>query len=630
MLPNLDKVVSRLRSWRPCALCGKGFAGHPCRVPRVALLFAAIAALLAFPGRAVAATESYIVVYERTVASPAAETARQERARGFRARFEYGHAVKGFSARLAPGQVEALRSDADVAAVLPDRPVYASEALAPGEPLPPTGVRRVRAATADTVAQSGAAVAVVDTGIDLDHPDLDAVDAVDCITPGTSADDDDGHGTHVAGTIGARNDGSGVVGVAPGTRLFAVKVLDASGKGTTGSVLCGLDWVAANAESEAIAVANMSLGADSPRVSACSDATEPMHVAVCGVVAAGVLPVVAAGNEAQDFGGKFSGANQYWAEAPAVYPQVLTVTAIADRDGAPEGLGGSWLCSDGWSDTDDTTAPFSNYATRTGDSAHTIAAPGLCITSTAPGGGLDVMSGTSMASPHVAGAVARCVSQAGTAGPCAGMTPAEIVERMRSDASAALTADTTYGFTQPAGRVFGPLVVAGPPSEAVAPTPPADPDPGDSELAPTDPPPTDPPALAAQSDTNDAPATMPAPLVIDTTAPSATVAATHRRLRTLIRTGLPVAVRCGEDCRVRVRLVVSAATARRLGLKPGKPLARAGSPSLGRGLRFVLRPGSEPRRRLRAMRTLRAKVVVTVTDAAGNADRVTRRLTLRR
>ena len=587
------------------------------RARALAAAMVAAAFTSAAPAAAGAATEGYVVLYERSVSSPAAETTRQEQARGFRARFRYGHAVKGFAARLGPGQAAALRADPDVAAVVPDRPVSASEAIAPGEPLPPTGVRRIRAATADTVSDQGAAVAVLDTGIDLDNPDLDAVDAVNCITPSATADDDDGHGTHVAGTIGAANNGAGVVGVAPGTKLYAVKVLDAAGNGTLSSVVCGLDWVADHAAAEDIAVANMSLGGDSGRRAACPDGTDPMHTAICGVVEAGVLPVVAAGNEGQDFGGS----DHKWAEAPAVYPEVLTVSAIADQDGRPGGLAGSFACPDRNKGLDDTPAPFSNYATRPADGAHLIAAPGLCITSAAPGGGSAVMSGTSMATPHVAAAVARCVSSGGLPGPCAGMPPGQIVARMRADAAAVVGADPSYGFTQTAaGRDFGPLVATGAIPRAAP-----DPDPGGTST----PPPSDPAPPEGAIAAGEAEDTTP-PLVIDATAPTATLAATGRRLGALIRHGLPIVVRCGEECSARARLVVGAATARRLGLKPGSPLARAGSSALGSELHLVLRPGARTRERLRGLGRLRARVVVTVTDAAGNADRVTRRLTLRR
>ena len=126
--------------------------------------------------------------------------------------------------------------------------------LAAGETVP-TGVARIEAANArEGHEASSVGVAVLDTGIDLDHPDLVAQDGKNCIASG-SADDDNGHGTHVAGTIGARNQGAGVVGVAPGTTVYAVKVLDADGSGLWSNIICGIDWVTANAASLGIRVA---------------------------------------------------------------------------------------------------------------------------------------------------------------------------------------------------------------------------------------------------------------------------------------------------------------------------------------------------------------------------------------
>src|SRR3954453_12475418 len=152
----------------------------------------------------------------------------------------YSRAVKGFAAALTAPQVRALRADPAVAAVSPDRVVHAAGAvaLATGETAP-DGVERLGAASPTTARQASTAnVAVIDTGVDLTHPDLNVVSGTNCVSPGDPADDGYGHGTHVAGTIGARNDGAGVVGVAPGTRIFAVKVLDDNGAGSWSSVIC--------------------------------------------------------------------------------------------------------------------------------------------------------------------------------------------------------------------------------------------------------------------------------------------------------------------------------------------------------------------------------------------------------
>ena len=153
----------------------------------------------------------------------------------------------------------------------------------------PTGVARIGAAgPAGVHPPSGAAVAVLDTGIDLSHPDLVARPGVNCIGPGLPQDDNiDSHGTFVAGVIGARNEGSGVVGVAPGTELYAVKVLGANGAGYVDQVICGIDWLTANAERLGIRVANMSLSEELQ--------SEALHLAIRRSVSSGIVYTAAAG-----------------------------------------------------------------------------------------------------------------------------------------------------------------------------------------------------------------------------------------------------------------------------------------------------------------------------------------------
>jgi subtilisin family serine protease len=487
------------------------------RARAAAAAIAAMLLLLAFAGPAsakAASRSSYIVLYKRSLASVTRETNSLERAEGFRSERRYAHAVKGFAARLSAGQVDALQDDPQVASVTPDSEVraFGTVALAAGEQVP-SGVARIEAATAATTqAASGAAVAVIDTGVDLNNPDMNAVTGTNCITPGASAQDDNGHGTHVAGTIAAANQGSGVVGVAPGTKIIAVKVLGAAGTGTLSGLICGIDWVAANAQAQGIKVANMSVGSAARAPTTCGTTVDPQYLAVCRAVGAGVTVVAAAGNSGIAFDGTRI-------TAPAVYPEVLTVTAVSDSDGAAGAAGAAPACR--LSEVDDSAALFSNFAATSAGAAHTIAAPGTCITSDALGGGTRVLSGTSMAAPHVAGSVALCLGDEANPGPCAGLTPAGIIDRMRADAAAHSAEVPAFGFlgdlaTPVVGRFYGSLVWDGfvppPPPPASDPTPAADPTPTpDPPVPAADPPAPAPDSSAPAPDPTPAPAPAPDP-----------------------------------------------------------------------------------------------------------------------
>ncbi len=378
-----------------------------------------------------------IVVYRDQVNGDAL-TSLLERLESFRSVFRYHRALNGFAAELTPAQARRIAAHPDVAFVSPDRAITVAMAdvLASGDSAP-TGTRRIAAATTTTANQaSTVGVAVLDTGIDSSHPDLNVGTGTNCVTPGAVPQDDHGHGTHVAGTIGARNNGSGVVGVVPGTTLYPVKVLDASGSGLWSQVICGIDWVAQNAATRNIKVANLSLAGAGSNDNNCGNTnSDALHKAICTATTAGVTFAVAAGNSGADLA----------KTSPADYPEVLTATAMSDTDGLPGGTGGPQTCATGG--TDDSGAAFSNFAVAGTDIDHTIAAPGVCIRSSWPGGGYAVLSGTSMASPHIAGSIALCLGVAGGAGPCAGMTPAQVIQRLRADAAAHTAADTSYGFT---------------------------------------------------------------------------------------------------------------------------------------------------------------------------------------
>ena len=250
----------------------------------------------------------------------------------------------------------------------------------------PTGIRRIVAAKGNLVRQKAVDnVAVIDSGANLSHPDLNVVSGKDCVDLGTPAEDGNGHGTHVSGTIGAKNNGAGVTGVAPGTRIYAVRVLNNAGSGSFAQIICGIDWVTANAATKNIEVANMSLGgALGGAQSACPGTSDAMHLAICNATDANtnVTFVVAAGNSAWDFDFVPN------PDVPAAYKEVLTVTAMSDSDGKPGALGAPPSCrSDAF---DDREAPFSNFAHTAAGRAHTIDAPGTCIQSTWLAGGYNI------------------------------------------------------------------------------------------------------------------------------------------------------------------------------------------------------------------------------------------------
>jgi subtilisin family serine protease len=275
------------------------------------------------------------------------------------------------------------------------------------------------------------------------------VSGTNCVKRGTPAQDDYGHGTNVAGIIAARNTGKGVVGIAPGTRVYAVKVLNNRGTGTLSQFLCGINWVAANAAALNIRTANMSIGGTGVSDGACGTKSgDSEHKAICAATAAGVTFVVSAGNGGSDFK----------STVPAAYPEVLTATAITDTDGLP-GATGPASCAK--KELDDRTATYSNFAVGTAAAAHTLAAPGTCVTSVGVGGKASTFTGTSQAAPHIAGAVALCNGSGALPGPCAGLAPADVIARVRADATAAMT--LANGFPgdplRPlAGKAFGPLV----------------------------------------------------------------------------------------------------------------------------------------------------------------------------
>jgi subtilisin len=310
----------------------------------------------------------------------------------------YRHAFRGFAGTLTHGQLKALRSDPQVAAIQADERIELSAQVQP------TGVRRIgtdRSPQADldlVDERIDVDVAIVDTGIDPAHPDLNVAGGVNCTTSDSGAwRDAHGHGTHVAGTVGAIDNGIGVVGVAPGARLWSVRVLNAEGWGYLSWYACGLDWITArrdpaDASRPLVEVANMSLYKSGRDDGDCGLTNgDIVHRAICRSVTAGITYVVAAGN---------ASTNAAYG-IPAAYDEVITVSALADTDGRRGGLGGPACYSWGTYDVDDTFADFSNHGSDVD-----LIAPGKCIYSTMPGNRYGLSSGTSMATPAVAGAAA--------------------------------------------------------------------------------------------------------------------------------------------------------------------------------------------------------------------------------
>ncbi len=305
--------------------------------------------------------------------------------------------IDGYAATITQEQADALADDPNVVAIFPNNPVYqAAQTI-------PAGVNRIGAGTNDVAKINGidervdADVAVLDSGIDPNTGDLNIAGGFDCANAGTFQDQS-GHGTHVAGTIGALDNDVGVVGVAPGARLWSVRVLNGSGVGSDATLICGLDWVYSNRST--IDVVNMSLtgsGSDLPctRSPNANDWSSPLHETVCKVFDAGIPIVAAAGN------GGSSAANV----TPATFSEVIAVSAFNDFDGSAGGGGtkpGSCSTS---SSQDDRFANYSNFGPDVD-----IMAPGTCVLSTSMGGGTAYRSGTSMATPHVTGALALYLS----------------------------------------------------------------------------------------------------------------------------------------------------------------------------------------------------------------------------
>lgn len=284
----------------------------------------------------------------------------------------YSVALQGFATELSDSHADLLRQDPGVKYVEQDQ--FYTLAPPPGKGKPggggdsdppaqttPWGIKRVKGG----VAYSGNNVAwIIDTGIDLDHPDLnvDGGRSVSFLGGKDANDPDDahGHGTHVAGTVAAIDNSIGVIGVAAGATVISVRVLDRRGSGTLSGVIAGVDYVAAPGNGSPGDVANMSLG---------GGLSQALNDAVTAAAATGVKFALAAGNSSDD-------ASNY-SPASANGPNISTVSAMS--------YGDLW-------------ASFSNFGPPVD-----YCGPGVGVESTWKKGGYKTISGTSMAAPHIAG-----------------------------------------------------------------------------------------------------------------------------------------------------------------------------------------------------------------------------------
>src|ERR1044071_3076256 len=341
----------------------------------------------------------------------------------------YNNALDGFAIRVPNDKVlEAILKIPQVDYVEPDTKVKAFDQVLP------TGVNRVDGDLSSTKSGDGSGtvnvdIGIMDTGIDLNHPDLNVYKQVTFVSGTTSGNDDNGHGTSVAGIAAAKDDSQGVVGMAPGARLWSIKVLDSNGNGFISDIIEGIDYVTQHANE--IDTVNLSFGAEGSNTA--------LHSAIINSVAAGVTYAAAGGNDGNDASSTI----------PASYPEVIAVSATVDTDGKCGGL--SVGTSAG---SDDTLADFSNFG-----SVIDIAAPGVLIKTTArPSSYTDSFSGTSASTPHVTGAAALYKSEN------PGASPSNVRDALRSSGSSPSTICDGNGhgyFTGDKDNIAEPLLYVG-------------------------------------------------------------------------------------------------------------------------------------------------------------------------
>jgi subtilisin family serine protease len=342
-----------------------------------------------------AVPDDYIVVFKDNVSTPASEAAGIVKAHDGKLKYTYSRALKGFAAELSPGAIQALRSNPKVAWSEQDQRVHleTTQTNPANFGLDRIDQRNLPLNNSYTFIRTGAGVHFygIDTGINLTHVDLSGRVGVgfDAVTPGGNANDCNGHGTHTATTAAGTS-----FGVAKGATVHPIRVLDCSGSGTVAGVIAGVDFVTQNHVNPA--VANMSLG---------GGISTALDQAVTASVASGVVYAIAAGNN------NGNACNT----SPARVPSALTVAASTRTDAR---------------------ASFSNFG-----SCVDIFAPGVGITAGWIGSNTATMtiSGTSMATPHVAGVAMLFLEANPTA------TPTQVANAINTNATTGLITSAGTG-----------------------------------------------------------------------------------------------------------------------------------------------------------------------------------------
>ena len=363
------------------------------------------------------------------------------------------NSFKGAVVKVPSGKEKDISNDPDVEQLVQDFTVYAIDkpldspssegAKSSGamggtaSQVIPTGINWIDAELNTTNEGSGVKVAVLDTGIDFDHPDLMVNIALsrDFSGDNTGGDDNNfgtakGHGTHVAGVIAALNNTIGVLGVGSQIDLVSVKVLRGTGSGSFGGIISGLDYVTANAS--VIGVTNSSFGANGGTNPSQSfiDTSNLLRAAYQRAANAGIINVAAAGNESVNVITSNS--------VPAMYPEVITVSAVDDRNGVQ--------------DSADTWASFSNFGSQVD-----LIAPGVSILSTSNDGKTSSLSGTSFSSPYVAGTVALYIARNGRPANGDAQLLSSLISAI-SKSRSPLPGEPADGYTEPSCYANGPAL----------------------------------------------------------------------------------------------------------------------------------------------------------------------------